>query len=74
MDWMRRAVWIDKDQGPDYAKLQRASVGTAYVHPDAANAAAVIADLRAHGYLAGIYGEPGGELTDENTVAVTDVT
>lgn len=56
MNWLARTAWIYENTVPDYPTMRAHGIEGLYVDPRSANAAAVIAGLRANGFLvAGIY-------------------
>ena len=55
MDWSRLTAWLDEGSTVDWAKVSKCGIGTIYVDPRSANAVQVIADIQAHGVLAGAY-------------------
>lgn len=61
MNWSALAAWLYESDTPDYSKLAAHAVEVVYVDPRSSNAAAVIADLRAHAIAPGIYTVPSWE-------------
>src|SRR5579864_1134011 len=55
MNWLALSAWIYEDSVPDYGKLAAHAIAVVYVDPRSGNADQVIADIRAHGLLAGAY-------------------
>lgn len=58
MNWSALAAWLYESDTPDYGKLAAHAIEVVYVDPRSGNAAAVIADLRAHAVAPGIYTAP----------------
>jgi hypothetical protein len=60
VNWDARAAWIYEDTGfSDVApKLTEHQIGAVYVDPRSANIEALIADIRSHGLVPGIYTDP----------------